>query len=83
MLSSVMDLWGITWEPPGHSNTPSNDSLAWVKEWLQVDFPLVVLVSVILHQMAWILWSGALGVFLFWIPSTLWIVLRGKGTGNK
>ena len=53
-------------------------TFAWVAEWLRIDFSLLVVLSALLHQMAWILWSGALGVFLFWIPSTFLIAVRAR-----
>ena len=79
-LSCLLDLGGITpRKAAANSQGERRDSLAWVTEWFRIDFSLAVLISAFLRQMAWILWSGALGVFLFWIPSTFLIALRGRG----
>lgn len=73
-LSFMLDVGGITpWQPPGSSSQTPQDFWAWVTEWLRIDFSLGVVVSAFLGQMGWILWAGAIGVFLFWIPSTVFI----------
>lgn len=79
VLSCVLDLGGITpWQPPKPSDKSLEGFLAGLIEWLRIDFSLVVVISAVIRQMAWILWSGALGVFLFWIPSTVVIAFRGQ-----
>lgn len=81
ILSFVLDVGGVTpWEVPSSSNEASEDRLAWVTEWLRVDFSIIVLISALLNYMTWILWAGAIGVFLFWIPSTFMIAIRGRQT---
>ena len=76
ILSCALDVGGITpWQPPSPSEKAS---LAWVTEWLRIDFSLLVVLSAALRQMAWILWAGALGVFFFWIPSTFLIAMRNR-----
>ncbi len=79
VLSCALDVGGITpWQPPSLSHEPGGDSFAWVTEWLRIDFSLLVVLSAVFRQMAWILWAGALGVFFFWIPSTFLIAVRGR-----
>ena len=79
ILSCALDVGGITpWHPPGPSSQSPEDSLAWLAEWFRVDFSILVLISAAFHQMAWILWAGALGVFLFWLPSAFWIAVRER-----
>ena len=79
ILSCALDVGGITpWQAPNHSDESQGRSLAWVAEWLRIDFSAIVVLSVLLGQTAWILWAGALGVFLFWIPSTVLIALQGR-----
>ena len=80
VLSCVLDVGGVTpWQPPGEAPSRSpTDRLAWVSEWLRIDFSLLVVLGAAFHQTAWILWSGALGVFLFWIPSTFLIAVRSR-----
>lgn len=74
ILSFALDVGGITpWQPPGPSSQSPKDFWVWVTEWLRIDFSLLVLISAFLNQMGWILWAGAVGVFLFWIPSTVFI----------
>jgi len=76
ILSCALDVGGVTpWQPPSPSD---GTSLTWVTEWLRIDFSLLVVLSAALKQMGWILWAGALGVFLFWIPSTCLIALRNR-----
>lgn len=76
ILSCALDVGGITpWQPPSPSE---RTSLAWVTEWLRIDFCLLVVLSAVLKQMGWILWAGALGVFFFWIPSTFVIAFRSR-----
>ena len=77
-LSFVMDVGGITpWQAP---SSPANkgDRLAWVTEWLRIDFSLIVLASAFLGHLSWVVWAGALGVFCFWIPSTVVITIRSR-----
>lgn len=77
LLSLVLDLSGILpWQPP--ANPVELGSFAWVTEWLRVDFSWLVVASAMAGQMGWIVWAGALGVFLVWIPSTAWITLRAR-----
>ena len=74
ILSCVLDVGGVTpWQPPKPEPASGKDSLAWVAEWLRIDFSLLVVCSAFLGRMGWILWAGALGVFLVWIPSTFLI----------
>ncbi len=76
ILSCALDVGRITpWQAPSPSE---GISLAWVIEWLRIDFSLLVVLSAALKQMGWILWAGALGVFLFWIPSTFLIAIRNR-----
>ena len=78
-LSSLLDVTGIsTWNPPSHSSQPRGDSVEWMKQWFQVDFSVIVLISAVLHHTVWILWAGALGVFLAWIPSTVFVAVRER-----
>ena len=82
VVSCILDISGLSGAPP-KSAAPSQEQsglLEWVTEWFRVDFSLLVLISALVHQMGWILWAGAVGVFLFWIPSTVLIVARGKGS---
>lgn len=76
-LSFVLDVGGITPWPtkisPKSGLGGTQDFWAWVIEWLRIDFSLGVVVSAFLGPMGWILWAGAIGVFLFWIPSTVFI----------
>lgn len=75
-LSSLLDVTGIsTWNPPSHSAQPCEDRVEWMKQWFQVDFSVIVLISAVLHHTVWILWAGALGVFLAWIPSTVFVAV--------
>ena len=79
ILSCAMDVGGITpWQAPKEMPKSGVASLAWMAEWLRIDFSLLVAVSAFLGQMGWILWAGALGVFLFWIPSTALIAVRQR-----
>ena len=81
VLSCALDFGGMTtWQPKPLSPSVESrqDLLAWVTEWFRIDFSILVLISALLRQMAWILWAGALGVFLFWIPSTLFIAMKGR-----
>ena len=79
ILSCVLDVGGVTpWQPPKPSDKSPEGFLARLIEWLRIDFSLIVLISAAVRQTAWILWSGALGVFIFWIPSTVVIALRGR-----
>ncbi len=79
ILSCVLDVVGITpWRPPEPSGKSPGGFLAWLIEWLRIDFSLIVVISAVIRQTAWILWSGALGAFFFWIPSTVVITLRGR-----
>lgn len=81
ILSFVLDVGGITpWQAPGPEKEAREDRLAWITEWLRIDFSLIVLISVALNHMAWILWAGALGVFLFWIPSTFMIAIKARNS---
>ena len=76
-LSSLLDLTGVSrWNPPSHSSQPCENKLEWVKLWFQVDFSVLVVISALLRQMSWILWAGSLGVFLVWIPSTFFFVMK-------
>ena len=79
VLSSLLDITGVgTWNPPSHSFEPNEDKLGWVKQWFQGDFSVLAVVSAMLHRMSWILWGGALGVFLVWIPSTFYLAKGEK-----
>ncbi|HLC14836.1 MAG TPA: CDP-alcohol phosphatidyltransferase family protein [Thermodesulfovibrionia bacterium] len=79
ILSFVLDVGGVTpWQAPRSSCEASEDRLAWITEWLRVDFSIIVMLSAVLNHMAWILWAGAIGVFLFWIPSTFMIAIRSR-----
>ena len=76
ILSCALDVGGVTpWQPP---SPLEGYSLAGVAEWLRIDFSFLVLLSAFVGHIGWILWAGALGVFLFWIPSTFWIALTGR-----
>jgi phosphatidylglycerophosphate synthase len=79
ILSFVMDVAGLI-PCHGSSSEASGDRLAWITEWLRVDFSIIVMLSAVLNHMAWILWAGAIGVFLFWIPSTFMIAIRSRQT---
>lgn len=77
LLSFFLDVGGITpWQPPNPSSRMPQDFWAWVAEWLRIDFSLLVLISAFRNQMGWILWAGAIGAWLFWIPSTVFISRR-------
>jgi phosphatidylglycerophosphate synthase len=79
ILSLVLDVSGVTpWEAPGSSAEAPKDWMAWITEWLRVDFSIIVVISALLNHMAWILLAGAIGVFLFWIPSTFMIAIRNR-----
>ena len=79
ILSCALDVGGITpWQPPKPSDQSPEGMLAGLIEWLRIDFSMIVVISAVIRQMTWILWSGALGVFLFWIPSTVVIAFRGN-----
>ena len=79
ILSCAMDVGGVTpWQAPKEMPESGAASLAWVAEWLRIDFSLLVAASAFLGRMGWILWAGALGVFLFWIPSTVLIAVRQR-----
>lgn len=79
ILSFVLDVGGITpWQAPGPEKDAREDKWAWVTEWLRIDFSLIVVISAALNHMSWILWAGALGVFLFWIPSTFMIAIKAR-----
>ena len=78
ILSCLLDVGGITpWQAPDHSHKNGGRSLAWIAEWFRIDFSAIVVISALLGHTAWLLWAGALGVFLFWIPSTFVIALQG------
>ena len=78
-LSFLLDVGGITpWQAPSSPNEKKEDRLAWVTEWLRIDFSLLVLISAFLGRLAWVVWAGALGVFFFWIPSTVLITIRSR-----
>ncbi|MBI3615743.1 MAG: CDP-alcohol phosphatidyltransferase family protein [Candidatus Omnitrophica bacterium] len=84
VLSCAMDVGGITpWQPPKPTDKSPEGFLAGLIEWLRIDFSMVVVISAVVRQMGWILWSGALGVFLFWIPSTVLIAARGRVKGRS
>ena len=77
LLSFALDVGGITpWQAPASLSASPKESWAWIIEWLRIDFSLLVLLSAVLGFVGWILWAGALGVFLFWLPSTFWIAVR-------
>ena len=82
LVSCVLDISGLSGVAPKSAapSEESQDTLAWAAEWFRVDFSLLVLLCAVVHQMGWILWAGAVGVFLVWIPSTVLIVARGKGS---
>ena len=76
ILSCLLDVGGVTpWEAPSES---SGDRLAWIAEWFRVDFSLLVVISAALHRMSWLLWAGAIGVFLVWIPGTFVMAVKGR-----
>lgn len=78
-LSFVFDVGGITpWQASSSPHKGKGDRLAWVTEWLRIDFSLLVLISAIWGRLAWVVWAGALGVFLVWIPSTVMITMRSR-----
>ncbi len=79
ILSCALDVVGITpWQAPDHSDKTRERSLAWVVEWFRIDFSVIVMISALVGHASWILWAGALGVFLFWIPSTFVIAVQGR-----
>ena len=80
VFSCALDVGGVTpWQAPGPAGGPEDKgSLAWVAEWLRIDFSLLVMASALWGRMGWILWAGALGVFLVWIPSTFVIAGRQR-----
>ncbi len=79
ILSCALDVGGVTpWQPPQPEPKSGRDSLAWIAEWLRIDFSLLVVCSAFFGRMGWILWAGALGVFFVWIPSTFLIAVRQK-----
>ncbi|MBI3318550.1 MAG: CDP-alcohol phosphatidyltransferase family protein [Candidatus Omnitrophica bacterium] len=48
-----------------------------LKMHLRADFSLVVLGSALVGQMAWLLWGGVFGAFLYWVLGVSSIALRG------
>lgn len=78
-LSFVLDVGGITpWQAPSSPGGGNGSLLAWVTEWLRIDFSLLVLISAFWGRLNWVVWAGALGVFFFWIPSTLLITMQSR-----
>lgn len=49
-----------------------------LRKWIRLDFSWLALISAAAGKMGWILWGGALGSFLFWIPAALWAGLRKR-----
>ena len=45
---------------------------------LRADFSLVVLGSALVGQMAWLLWGGFFGAFLYWVSDALFLAARGR-----
>ena len=81
LVSFILDLRGLAGVQPkaAPGAAPQKpDRFAWITEWFRVDFSLLVFFSVLLHQTGWILWAGAVGVFLVWIPSTVMIASAHK-----
>lgn len=66
---------------PDPPRSGRKDRLEFLKGTLRTDFSVLVLVSCLMGRMEWILWAGALGAFLFWIPSDLLGVIRLKRSG--
>jgi len=79
LVSFLLDLRGLSGvEPKGPNSAASPDRFAWMTEWFRVDFSVLVMVSALLRSTGWILWAGAIGVFLVWIPSTVAIAARRR-----
>ena len=78
LLSFILDLRGLSGVQPKGPAAGAPDRFAWMTEWFRVDFSILVLVSALFHQTSWILWAGAIGVFLVWIPSTVVIAARRR-----
>ena len=79
VVSFILDLRGFSGvQTKDQLANQAPDCFAWMTEWFRVDFSILVLVSALLHQTGWILWAGAVGVFLVWIPSTVLIVARRR-----
>lgn len=66
---------------PDPPRSGRKDRFEFLKGALRTDFSLVVLGAALIGQLQWILWGGAIGAFLFWIPSDLWMALRLKRGG--
>ena len=83
VASFALDVGGITpWTPPSGEGARGG-TLAWLAESLRVDFAWLVVASAVVGQMTWIVWAGALGVFLVWIPSTAWMALRPQADWGR
>ena len=78
LVSFVLDLSGLSGVQPKGPAGGVPDRFAWMTEWFRVDFSILVLISAILGRTGWILWAGAIGVFLVWIPSTVVIMARNR-----
>ncbi|MBI3317612.1 MAG: CDP-alcohol phosphatidyltransferase family protein [Candidatus Omnitrophica bacterium] len=77
ILSFALDVGGVTpWQAPSSMSPSPKERWGWVIEWLRIDFSLLVLLSALLGSVGWILWAGAIGVFLFWLPSTFFVSSR-------
>ena len=81
LVSFILDLRGLAGVQPkaAPGAAPQKpDRFAWMTEWFRVDFSVLVLISAIFGLTGWILWTGAIGVFLVWIPSTVVIAARNR-----
>ena len=79
LLSFVLDVRGLSdAQPKGPAAALAPDRFSWITEWFRIDFSVLVLASALLGRTGWILWAGAIGVFLVWIPSTLLMAARNR-----
>lgn len=69
------------WRHPDPPRSGRKGRLEFLKGVLRTDFSVVVLAAALIGQLRWILWGGAVGAFLFWIPSDLWMAVRLRRAG--
>lgn len=81
VASFALDVSGVTpWTPPNEQDVEAGGA-ARLAEALRTDFSWLVVVSAVVGSMSWILWAGAVGVFVVWIPSTAWLAVRQRARG--
>ncbi len=64
------------WEHPDPPAEEKSDRFEVLRAGLRTDFWVIALAAALLGWLPWLLWGAAVGPFLFWIPSDLWMAAR-------